>query len=484
VVYSLAMSYAGNNNVVGANDSVNGNNSYVYDDLNRLASASGTRGSFTWTYDRYGNRWQQNGVGPGANKSNNQLLGFNYDADGNQSSDAAHSYIYDAENRIIQVDGTPGNCSTATACYAYGADGTRVQKTASGVVTNYLYDLAGQRLAELGATGTWNRGEIYAGGMHLVTYANGTTYFDHGDWLGTERLRLSVSGGVADSCTSDPYGDGQSCTGAESDMHFTGKPRDTEDNLDYFGARYYGSSLGRFMTPDWAGKPTAVPYANYGDPQSLNLYAYVRNNPVSGIDPDGHLGPGNPENKGCGVNGDFCDDGESAAEQAAAEKAAQPPQQTQLAQNQSQGQTQQNQPQTPAPQPAPTDPQTGKPTPPPVPVPGCPTCGWVWSPDPQNTRGGRWVPDNYPSTPGGIPGASWDPGSRGGPGHWDVDDGKGNRTRHYPDGRTMPNDVAHPPGWRPPTVSPNTVRQVTFWGTVAAAGAALIQAIGEMAGAF
>ena len=56
---------------------------------------------------------------------------------------------------------------------------------------------------------------------------------------------------------------------------FTGKERDAESGLDMFGARYYGSSMGRFMTPDWAAKPTAVPYAHYGNPQSLNLYSYV-----------------------------------------------------------------------------------------------------------------------------------------------------------------------------------------------------------------
>jgi RHS repeat-associated protein len=69
---------------------------------------------------------------------------------------------------------------------------------------------------------------------------------------------------------------------------FTAKERDTESGLDMFGARYYGSSLGRFMTPDWAAKPTAVPYAMFGDPQSLNLYSYVRNNPTTTRDPDGH----------------------------------------------------------------------------------------------------------------------------------------------------------------------------------------------------
>ncbi len=42
------------------------------------------------------------------------------------------------------------------------------------------------------------------------------------------------------------------------------------------------------MTPDWAAKPTSVPYANFGNPQSLNLYGYVQNNPTTMGDPDGH----------------------------------------------------------------------------------------------------------------------------------------------------------------------------------------------------
>jgi len=68
----------------------------------------------------------------------------------------------------------------------------------------------------------------------------------------------------------------------------TGKERDSESGLDMFGARYYGSSLGRFMTPDWAAKPITVPYANFGNPQSLNLYSYVTNNPLTLLDDDGH----------------------------------------------------------------------------------------------------------------------------------------------------------------------------------------------------
>ncbi len=68
----------------------------------------------------------------------------------------------------------------------------------------------------------------------------------------------------------------------------TGKERDAESGNDYFGARYYASSMGRFMSPDWSAKVMPVPYAKLGDPQTLNLYAYVGNNPLSRTDPTGH----------------------------------------------------------------------------------------------------------------------------------------------------------------------------------------------------
>jgi len=77
--------------------------------------------------------------------------------------------------------------------------------------------------------------------------------------------------------------------GAENTTNFcfcpsrsTGKERDSESGLDDYGARYYSSTMGRFMTPD--------PLLNSGrpwDPQSWNRYSYVRNNPLSNIDPTG-----------------------------------------------------------------------------------------------------------------------------------------------------------------------------------------------------
>lgn len=68
----------------------------------------------------------------------------------------------------------------------------------------------------------------------------------------------------------------------------TGKERDTESGNDYFEARYYSSAMGRFLSPDWSAKVEPVPYSKLDDPQSLNLYAYVQNNPLTRFDVDGH----------------------------------------------------------------------------------------------------------------------------------------------------------------------------------------------------
>jgi RHS repeat-associated protein len=69
---------------------------------------------------------------------------------------------------------------------------------------------------------------------------------------------------------------------------FTGKEHDTETGNDYFDARYYSSLAGRFLSPDWSAKVAPIPYAKLDDPQSLNLYTYVLNNPLVLADADGH----------------------------------------------------------------------------------------------------------------------------------------------------------------------------------------------------
>jgi RHS repeat-associated protein len=105
-------------------------------------------------------------------------------------------------------------------------------------------------------------------------------------------VQTDYAGVPEQTCSNLPFGDGLACSDSlatPTENHFTGKERDSESGLDYFGARYYGSNMGRFMSPDWSAKVAPVPYAKLDDPQSLNLYSYVRNNPLSRVDADGHV---------------------------------------------------------------------------------------------------------------------------------------------------------------------------------------------------
>jgi len=83
----------------------------------------------------------------------------------------------------------------------------------------------------------------------------------------------------------------------------TGKERDQESGNDYFGARYYASTMGRFLSPDWSAKVEPVPYSKLDDPQSLNLYSYVGNNPLVRVDADGHVAAGSGCRQGAAACG-------------------------------------------------------------------------------------------------------------------------------------------------------------------------------------
>ncbi|MGH9615913.1 MAG: RHS repeat-associated core domain-containing protein, partial [Acidobacteriaceae bacterium] len=251
----------------------------------------------TWAYDGWGDRssqrisegsleWPQDAYSFSAN---NQIEQDSYDAAGNETYDGFHTYAYDDEGRIAAVDGG------GTAQYVYDADGLRVHKTGGEGPEDFVYDLGGRAVATYSSTnGGWVRGEIYAGAMHVGTYGNSTTYFSSTDWQGTERVRSDVNGNSVESCSDLAFGDDQNCTGSDpSPLHLTGKMRDTETGLDYFGARYYASNAGRWMLPDWSAVPEPVPYADLSNPQTLNLYTYVGNNPINGIDADGHSSDGN-----------------------------------------------------------------------------------------------------------------------------------------------------------------------------------------------
>jgi len=170
-------------------------------------------------------------------------------------------------------------------------------------INDYVLGPSGEQVTEMAmdANGSmaWQHTNVWAGGKLLATYDPDGLHFYLNDPLGTRRAQTDYAGVLEQTCQSLPFGNALNCTGSTqypTEHHFTGKERDTESGNDYFEARYYSSAMGRFMSPDWSAKVEPVPYAKLDDPQSLNLYAYVRNNPLSRVDIDGHL-EGSEENK-------------------------------------------------------------------------------------------------------------------------------------------------------------------------------------------
>jgi RHS repeat-associated protein len=161
----------------------------------------------------------------------------------------------------------------------YDADGRRVEKATGTTLEDYIYDKDGNILSNW-ITNSPSYDEYYANGWHFMTgYVNAahttfTEYFQHSDWLGTERMRSDINGSIYETCTSLPFGDGLNCTGPTdvSPMHFTGKERDCESGLDHFDFRQYGSSLGRWMSPD----PAGIFVADVTNPQTWNWRRFTR----------------------------------------------------------------------------------------------------------------------------------------------------------------------------------------------------------------
>jgi RHS repeat-associated protein len=264
---------------------------------------------------------------------------ISYDGSGNMTFDGSSYYAYDGEGRICSTEAWPESGGVIAFGYLYDADGRRVAKgtvnpaplgqapscdPASNGFTlteSYVLGQGGERLTALswaGTTSTWENTNVYGDGKLIATYDSSPSisggqpitalHFQLSDPLGSRRVQTNAVGQAEQECQSLPFGDGLYCypaegapaeeavedaTGSQTGIHFTGKERDAESGLDYFGARYYGSSMGRFMSPDYQDMdddnvPEAIPNGAISNPQTLNLYSYVENNPLSKRDYDGH----------------------------------------------------------------------------------------------------------------------------------------------------------------------------------------------------
>jgi RHS repeat-associated protein len=323
--FGLTYAYqaAPNNNglISGITDYVDNGRSvaYTYDPLSRLSTGVTTgstnyaKWGLSWGYDRYGNRLNQtltagsgyqgsvqvtastnriNCIG-GSGQSCSGGVVPTYDANGNMTYDGSNNLVYDAENKAVSAT----NASTS-GTYTFDGNGLRVKKVSGGTTTVYVFS-GSKVIAEYdnGAAPTSpSREYVYGGSRLLAKIDSGGTKYYHQDQL-SNRLVTDSSGNTAEQMGHYPFGD--PWYNASSDkLVFTTYERDSESSNDYAQARFYRWLLGSFLSLDPLSGSTS-------DPQSLNRYTYVENNPIGAVDPSGAMEDEVDDGGGGGGGGDW-----------------------------------------------------------------------------------------------------------------------------------------------------------------------------------
>ena len=308
------LTYAFDNvgNVLSLVDAINTNTqSFLYDDLDRLIQAAGSYGTRPYDHDAIGNLTQKGDASLEYNDMDHphaltrrmegeEVIDYVYDANGNMTMRGTEVLTYDYDNRLTRVT----EAGTTKGIYQYDATGQRVKKTAGNQTIYYLgkdveieYNTQPtssliRKSFFLGNTRIAEEEHAIPSGLQFAC-AVGTPCgeidpvhhlrFFHQDHLGSTNIITNEQGQQTLLMEYFPFGEVKVRTGSDPVTHtFTGHEEDLETDLIYANARYYDPKIGRFITPDtYVQSPE--------DPQSLNRYAYARNNPVKYVDPTGNF---------------------------------------------------------------------------------------------------------------------------------------------------------------------------------------------------
>lgn len=307
-VFNMAFQYDAFNNVTDITRlDTTRNQSFIYDELDRLTQATGPFGTLDYSYDPNGNRTTltaNTGLAEAytVDGTSNQLLEntvtgpqnnaitWAYDEVGNRIQESATNnnnndalvYQYGDDNRLNQI----ARDGAAIGAYVHNAFGQRTQKTA--IINNQLetihfhYDLAGTLIAETDGTGALIRDYIYLDGAPIALIASDPaqptgTFFYHTDHLGTPQMLTNGEQTTVWSADYNPFGEVDIVEEVVSNpLRFPGQYFDEETGHHYNYFRDYDPKTGRYIQSDPIG---------LGD--GPNTYSYVRNNPIKLIDTTG-----------------------------------------------------------------------------------------------------------------------------------------------------------------------------------------------------
>jgi RHS repeat-associated protein len=290
--------YDGVGNVKNIRDSIRpeANRDLDYDAIDRLTVANGSWGAGSIAYDGNGNITRQAFAGYNLNyaydaasqklssTSGAQVGSYQYDVYGNVTNrGTGQSYTYDDAGNMAFINKGAANA----VAYSYDAKGWRVRSLGANLDSQQVH-IGNNLVSEYDNIKKGWLDHLYLGNQKVADWTwdkDGTQKleFFHSDPAGSPMLATDTAGVVLWAANYYPYGYKLAGGGAgeKNKQWFGGKPQDDESGLQYFGARYYDSVIGRFMAMDPVDWQESNPF------HSFNSYAYANNNPWRYVDPDG-----------------------------------------------------------------------------------------------------------------------------------------------------------------------------------------------------